>query len=65
LGQTALHWAAQNGHKDTVALLLENGADVNAIDNYGQTPFHISARWEPEVAEFLRQRGGHDAPLMK
>ena len=64
-GQTALHCAAQDGHKDMVALLLDNGAQVNARDNHGQTPIRLSARWEPELAELLRKRGGHDAPLKK
>ena len=31
-GQTALMLAAQNGHTDTVRLLLERGADVDQID---------------------------------
>ena len=31
-GGTALMWAAQNGHTDTVRLLLEHGADVNLVD---------------------------------
>jgi ankyrin repeat protein len=48
-----------------VALLLDNGAQVNAKDIHGQTPFHLSPRWEPEVEELLRQRGGHDAPPTK
>src|SRR5215467_2413750 len=34
--QTGLHWAAYGGHADTVKLLLECGAPVNAIDgSYG------------------------------
>lgn len=27
---TPLHWAAQEGRKDSVEVLLANGADVNA-----------------------------------
>jgi ankyrin repeat protein len=48
-----------------VALLLDHGAQVNAKDIHGQTPLHLSPRWEPELAELLRQRGGHDAPPTK
>ena len=31
-GATALHWAAQNGHTSTVALLLEKGALVDNVN---------------------------------
>lgn len=31
-GRTALHLAAANGHLDMVALLLGQGADINACD---------------------------------
>ena len=37
-GSTALIIAARNGHYNTVKLLLDNGADVNAHDKYGTTP---------------------------
>ena len=32
-GKRALHLAAEEGHADTVKLLLENGADTNATDD--------------------------------
>ena len=32
-GMTALHIDAWKGHIETVKLLLENGADINAADN--------------------------------
>ena len=31
-GYTALHSAAQNGHKDIAKLLIDNGADIEASD---------------------------------
>src|SRR3954447_583170 len=38
-GQTGLHWAAYGGHAETVKLLLERGAPVNATDeSYSGTP---------------------------
>ena len=29
---TALHYAARDGHVDVAKVLLQNGADVNAVD---------------------------------
>jgi hypothetical protein len=51
-GATALHYAAESGNRDLVALLLEAGADINARDaRFGATP----SGW---AIEYLRQRGG-------
>lgn len=35
-GDTALHWAAMNGHTDIVTILLEYNADVHIKDNVSQ-----------------------------
>jgi hypothetical protein len=41
-----------------VESLLENGADINTADKYGQTMFHEVARsWNVDVARFLLNRG--------
>ena len=38
-GQTGLHWAAYHGHVETVTLLIERGAPVDAKEErYGGTP---------------------------
>ncbi len=56
-GLTALHYAAQLSKDVEVAkLLLDEGADVNARDNYGSTPLHYANR-NSEVAEILVERG--------
>lgn len=52
---TALHWAAKDGHFDVVRLLLEYGADVNAVSDTGRKPLGM-AKGE-EVREMLLARG--------
>jgi tetratricopeptide (TPR) repeat protein len=58
-GYTALHLAAFNGYMDVVDLLLDHGADVNAKSNLGTTPL-LTALAHKDVAELLRQHGGHE-----
>jgi len=43
LGQTPLHWAARNGHKAAVRLLLEHNAEVDAKNFIGETALHLAA----------------------
>ena len=40
---TPLHIAAFMGHFEIATLLLENGANVNAIGRHNQTPIHFAA----------------------
>ena len=40
-GETALHLAAKMGHDEIVVALIEAGADGNARDKNGVTPFQI------------------------
>ena len=52
-GATALHYAAFDGLRQIVQLLLDNGAEINCPDRqFGATP----AGW---AIEYLRERGGH------
>ena len=39
---TALHGAAENGHIEVLAILLKEGADVNAKLNSGQKPLDLA-----------------------
>jgi len=55
-GGTALHWAAINGHKDTVGFLVANGADLAIRDEkFDSTPEQWAAEGEhDEVRALLR-----------
>ncbi|CAH1266889.1 TNKS [Branchiostoma lanceolatum] len=60
--RTPLHWAALNGHHETVSVLLTAGADVNVRDNQEDIPLHYAATWgHPKCAEVLLQHGADTA----
>jgi ankyrin repeat protein len=42
-GETALHWAAGKGLMKSIKLLLLHGANVNAHDQWKQTPLHLAS----------------------
>jgi len=43
-GQTPLHYAVRNGNKAALGVLLQAGANPNAVDTeYGSTPLHLAA----------------------
>uniref|UniRef100_A0A0N5AET5 Eukaryotic translation initiation factor 3 subunit K n=1 Tax=Syphacia muris TaxID=451379 RepID=A0A0N5AET5_9BILA len=41
---TALHWAASFGNEEIIGLLLDNGADINAVNSKGETSLHDAVR---------------------
>ena len=41
-GSTPLHWAAGEGHVETVENLIEKSANVNTRDNNNETPLHFA-----------------------
>ncbi len=52
-GSTALHFASYTGAKSIISLLLDNGADIKALDLKKQTPLHWAVRSVvPESAMF-------------
>ena len=57
-GETALMKASQNGHKEIVEILLENGADVNVKNRDNWTAL-MWASWNgyKEIVEILLENG--------
>ena len=56
-----MHLAVHGRHKDVVAVLLANGADVNARDGLGHSPFYIAKIYDlRDLMELLRRYGGHE-----
>ena len=55
--QTALHYTALSGHVDVVKVLIQNDADVNAVDKDKWTPLHYAATKHVDVAKVLIQNG--------
>jgi ankyrin repeat protein len=41
-GWTAMHAAAYHGRNDIIELLINHGANIEVMDNFGQTPLSIS-----------------------
>ena len=48
-GMTALHYACRSGNPDTVSLLIDWGACINAKTIYGTEPLMIALREKPEI----------------
>ena len=58
LKQTALMIAAQSGWEQIAGELIRHGADVNAVDQNGDTALHYSAQFkQPRVMKLLLEAG--------
>ena len=42
--KTPLHYAALNGADEVFQLLVDNKADLDALDGVGATPLHFAVR---------------------
>jgi len=59
-GESALADAARRGDLEAARLLLDKGADVNAVDYRGYTPLILAAQFDrdsPELVRLLLSRG--------
>lgn len=58
LNRTPLYWASLYGNKGIVQFLLDQGADINAVDNYGYSALHNASTFGfVEIAELLIRKG--------
>ena len=58
-GDSALHFAAANGHVECVKLLVEQGANVNRANDEDATPVHVAAqRGNTDIIKLLNSNGG-------
>ncbi|KAH0559802.1 hypothetical protein GP486_003678 [Trichoglossum hirsutum] len=60
-GATPLYHAASGGKTKIASKLIDNGADINAVDNYGRSPLHMASQGvgsdHTDLAELLLDRG--------
>ncbi|KAL9034952.1 MAG: hypothetical protein Q9214_006810 [Letrouitia sp. 1 TL-2023] len=58
-GSTLLHVAVSFNHIDMVRCLIQEGAKVNAVDDFGETPLHlaISLAKDYEISRLLLDHG--------
>ncbi|KAK6499947.1 hypothetical protein TWF481_010303 [Arthrobotrys musiformis] len=57
-GHTAVLFAVQNGHKDTVRLLVERGANLEARDSFDGAAIHAAvARGYRSIVQLLKEKG--------
>ena len=70
-GNTLLHIAAKHGHRQLLNVILNQGADINAKNNMGNTALHfvcdpvLQLHVDPEkrLATLLLSRGADPAPM--
>ena len=55
-----MHWAADGGHAGVIAALLAMGAEVDAVDDEGQTALHYAATVERRGVVSVTVGGGAD-----
>ncbi|CAN0428884.1 unnamed protein product, partial [Hapterophycus canaliculatus] len=59
-GRTPAHHAASSGQREMIAILLDFGANISAVDRELDTPLHCASRERQALAMSLLQRAGAD-----
>ncbi len=63
--KTGLHWAAETDHAEPARILLDAGADIEAVTSWGATPLDWAAvMGSVRVADLLLSRGARGFTLI-
>lgn len=62
-GESPLHWMATLGDDAGIRLLVDAGASVNAVDNFGNTPIHEAVLRRQVTAVKALLQGGAEVGL--
>lgn len=57
---TPMHYAASNGQREVIAVLMSFGGDVSAVDQELDTPLHHATRQRKRIAMSLLESAGAD-----
>ena len=52
-----LHKASESGHVNTMRYLIDNGANVNALNNLGESPLSVASRGQHLAVLMLLEKG--------
>jgi ankyrin repeat protein len=58
LGETALHYLAVENHADAVQLLIDFGADVNVVNDFGASPLHEASQVKATATVLVLKNAG-------
>src|SRR5262245_34952262 len=63
--KTPLHWAAEHDQHEIASMLLQAGADVEALTSWGATPFDWAATMgSTKVADLLLAHGAQGISIV-
>jgi len=62
-GESPLHWMAVLGDPKAIQLLVDAGADINAVDDEGNSPLHVAVKWRQAEAASLLIACGADRQI--